>query len=355
MKTLWLRSETLDDERRTPLTPEDAAKLIQMGIQVVVEKSNDRIFNDIEYQTIGCELVDSQTWMYANPQNTVILGLKPCYPLPEKLKHTHVFFAHAYKNQPDSDVILSAFLRGGGHLYDLEYLVDKDKKRIVSFNFYAGYCAAALAIIKWSDLHYTNEIQSSVKSFNSIDELTLCITEKKQVIPLQPNLLILGDGQCSQGVTAFLDNFGFQFTQLPSKYLKNQNKNPLIPACDIIVNAFRTREKIKEKIMSVRNFEYSGAKLFVDLICEPFSPYNDLPDYRQLTTFKEPMLKMQLINNIMYLMAIQNFASFLPKESSLAFSSGLLPTLVNLFKGNKTDPLKHASVSFNHAIEELTL
>ncbi|NNM60321.1 MAG: hypothetical protein HKM04_10980 [Legionellales bacterium] len=355
MKTLWLRSETLDDERRTPLVPEDAEKLVQAGISVVVEKSNDRVFQDNEYQKVGCELVDSQSWIYANSQNTVILGLKPCYPLPEKLKHTHIFFAHAYKNQPDSKEILSAFLQGGGHLYDLEYLVDGDQKRIATFNFYAGYCAAALAVIKWVDLYQKKEIQTPIKSFNSIDELTKHIVEKKQVMPLQPNLLILGDGQCSIGVTDFLENFGFQFTQLSSKDLKNKAESLFIPSCDVVINAFRTREKRCEKVLSVSNFEYSGAKLLVDLICEPFSPYNALPEYRQLTTFKEPMLKMQLINNTMYLIAIQNFASFLPKESSLAFSLPLLKTLIDLFKGNKTDTFHHASACFSKAIEGLKL
>jgi len=64
----WLRAETNPNERRTPLTPEDAEKLVQQGVKskhslihfntnwlwlVTVERSAQRTFTDDQYQNAG--------------------------------------------------------------------------------------------------------------------------------------------------------------------------------------------------------------------------------------------------------------------------------------------------------------
>jgi saccharopine dehydrogenase (NAD+, L-lysine-forming) len=73
LQHIWLRDETLDNERRTPLTPEDAKKLIEQGFVVHVERSSRRIFSDEEYENVGCQMVASGSWKDA-PVTTTILG-----------------------------------------------------------------------------------------------------------------------------------------------------------------------------------------------------------------------------------------------------------------------------------------
>jgi saccharopine dehydrogenase (NAD+, L-lysine-forming) len=53
LKHIWLREETSDSERRTPLTPQDAGKLIERGFKITVEKSHKRVFPDEEYAKFG--------------------------------------------------------------------------------------------------------------------------------------------------------------------------------------------------------------------------------------------------------------------------------------------------------------
>src|SRR5688572_26264617 len=67
MKHIWLRDELPDNDRRTPLTPQDAKKLIDAGFQVTVERSSKRVFLDDEYQVVGCTLVESGSWKEAPP------------------------------------------------------------------------------------------------------------------------------------------------------------------------------------------------------------------------------------------------------------------------------------------------
>lgn len=47
---LWLRSETKLLERRTPLTPAAAKKLLEAGLDVAVEEDPKRIFDIEEYK-----------------------------------------------------------------------------------------------------------------------------------------------------------------------------------------------------------------------------------------------------------------------------------------------------------------
>ncbi len=134
---IWLRSETKDHERRTPLTPIGAQQLIQDGHIVTVEKCNDRIIKDSDYQNVGCQLVDALSWKTA-PKETIILGLKE---LPENesdpLIHKHIFFGHAFKGQAGATELLKRFKSGGGSLYDLEYLIDENQRRVAAFGFWA--------------------------------------------------------------------------------------------------------------------------------------------------------------------------------------------------------------------------
>jgi saccharopine dehydrogenase (NAD+, L-lysine forming) len=50
VQALWLRCETKPFERRAALTPTIAKKLIDAGFDITVERDEQRIFNDSEYQ-----------------------------------------------------------------------------------------------------------------------------------------------------------------------------------------------------------------------------------------------------------------------------------------------------------------
>ena len=74
--------------------------------------------------SVGATLVESGSWRTA-PADAYIIGLKE---LPENddspLTHTHIMFAHCFKNQDGWKDVLSRFDRGNGTLLDLEFLAD---------------------------------------------------------------------------------------------------------------------------------------------------------------------------------------------------------------------------------------
>ena len=146
--TLWLREETRSTERRAPLLPDGARQLIDVGFDVVVEKSHKRIAADTRYADAGCTLAEPGAWLNA-PKDAVILGLKELPETPNMLIHRHIYFAHAYKQQSGWQALLSRFMRGGGSLLDIEYMKDQNGKRVAAFGYWAG--RAPTLYQRWPD------------------------------------------------------------------------------------------------------------------------------------------------------------------------------------------------------------
>ncbi|MEL6296778.1 MAG: saccharopine dehydrogenase, partial [Pseudomonadota bacterium] len=149
MTHLWVRAEQRDNETRVGLTPEGAAKLMTAGLTVTVEVSTSRCIPIDRYRAAGAQIAPEGGWPDA-PQDAIIFGLKE---LPEDgtpLPHRHIMFGHAYKGQPAGQALLRRFEAGGGTLYDLEYLVDADGRRVAAFGYWAGYAGAAVALKCWA-------------------------------------------------------------------------------------------------------------------------------------------------------------------------------------------------------------
>jgi saccharopine dehydrogenase (NAD+, L-lysine-forming) len=94
--------------------------------------------------------VPFDSWRSA-PNDAYILALKE---LPENdtspLPHTHIMFAHCYKQQAGWQSVLARWPRGGGTLLDLEFLTDANGRRVAAFGYYAGFAGAALALQVWA-------------------------------------------------------------------------------------------------------------------------------------------------------------------------------------------------------------
>lgn len=94
------------------------------------------------YYSVGCTLVANNSWPDA-PVTTPIIGLKELPVSDAPLPHTHIQFAHCYKRQAGWAEILARFHRGGGTLYDLEFLTDASGRRVAAFGYHAGFAGAA--------------------------------------------------------------------------------------------------------------------------------------------------------------------------------------------------------------------
>jgi saccharopine dehydrogenase (NAD+, L-lysine-forming) len=154
---LWLRHETRTTERRTPIVPSDARRLVESGVTLTVEESPQRVFPVEAYEAAGCRVATTGSWVSA-PSDAVVVGLKELPDEPLALTHRHIFFGHAYKHQHGAVALLRRFLAGAGILLDLEYLVDDDGRRLAAFGYWAGYLGAALAV-----LHHRGRLRAPLR------------------------------------------------------------------------------------------------------------------------------------------------------------------------------------------------
>ena len=132
--TLAVRRETKSPlERRTPITPDLVARLVKSsGVEVLVQPSARRIFNDKEYVRAGARMTDNLG------DARVILGVKEIPPELFQPDTAYVFFAHVIKGQPYNMPMLAKMLELGCTLIDYEKVCDDEGRRLIFFGRFAG-------------------------------------------------------------------------------------------------------------------------------------------------------------------------------------------------------------------------
>jgi hypothetical protein len=132
--TLAVRRETKSPlERRTPVTPDLVARLVKSsGVEVLVQPSARRIFNDKEYVRAGARMADNLA------DSRVVLGVKEIPPELFQPNTAYVFFAHVIKGQPYNMPMLAKMLELGCTLIDYEKICDETGKRLIFFGRFAG-------------------------------------------------------------------------------------------------------------------------------------------------------------------------------------------------------------------------
>ena len=263
---LHLRAEQKPLEHRSALTPATTRALIDAGYTVHVERSPSdpdfkRVFDDDEFERAGATLVETGSWPNA-PQDTIIVGLKE---LPEKpafpLKHTHVQFAHCYKNQGGWQEVLARFPRGGGTLYDLEFL-QIGGRRVAAFGYHAGFAGAALAVKTWAWqlTHPKGEPLPGVESYTEgrgyyeneeqlLEQLRGDLKKGHEVAGKLPTALVIGAlGRCGRGAVDLFTKIGVPQDNLHKWDLAETSEKPgpykEIVQSDIFVNCVSSSEAL---------------------------------------------------------------------------------------------------------------
>ncbi len=133
-KVIGIRREDVNRwERRAPLTPGEVARLVAgEGLRVLVQPSDNRIFDDAAYEEAGATVAeDLRPCDVIFAVKEIPLGLI----LPRKV---YVCFSHVIKGQPANMPTLAALRERGCSLIDYERIVDGEGRRLVFFGRFAG-------------------------------------------------------------------------------------------------------------------------------------------------------------------------------------------------------------------------
>ncbi len=315
--TMIMRCEESPSERRAPLTPEDAGRLLGAGFRILVETSAHRIFSDEQYRNSGCEIVSKESWRSA-PSKTTILGIKA---LPEDemcFSHIHIFFAHAYRKQLHSVSLLQKFVAGQGTLLDLEYLLDERKMRLVSFSRYAGIAGAIAGLNALLPQSYP--LMDQISSTEWKRQLSAHLPELKSF-----RYLITGaEGRCGGGVGSIFEDLGIRVDRWTLEDTLSGRPFSDILNYDVL---FHCAAALTAQPLMVKLSE-ECPELIVDITCDIGNPFNLLDLGHHATSFAAPVQWIQRTNKPLKVVAIDHLPNLLSEESSRWFSSQLLPLLM---------------------------
>lgn len=184
-------------DRRVVFSPDEILTFKEKfpEAEIVVERSDIRVFSDQQYQDLGIEVVDDLS------DCDVLLGVKevPVDALISDKKY--FFFSHTIKMQSYNRKLLQAVLDKNIELYDHETIVNSENRRLIGFGRYAGIVGAYNGIrgfgIKFDLFNLPKA--STLKGKEAL-------VEKLRRITLPPVKIVLtGTGKVGHGAAEILD------------------------------------------------------------------------------------------------------------------------------------------------------
>ena len=133
-----IKEGKIPQDNRVALTPEQCRWLKQQysNLQIIVEPSPSRCYNNAEYERAGVDLSDDMK------QCDILFGIKEV-PVAQLIENkTYLFFSHTRKRQLHNREMLKTILKKNITLIDYECLEHEDGQRIIGFGFFAGIVGA---------------------------------------------------------------------------------------------------------------------------------------------------------------------------------------------------------------------
>lgn len=329
MTHLWVRAEQRANEERVGLTPQGAAALIAAGLRVTVEDSSTRAIAIDGYRAAGCDIAAENSWPTA-PADAIVFGLKELPDDGTALSHRHIMFGHAYKGQPAGQVLLRRFKDGGGTLYDLEYLVDEEGRRVAAFGYWAGYAGAAVALKCWA-AQQSNGICGPVSTYPSSTHLLSELqAELLATGTYRPTAIVIGAlGRVGKGAGDLCTAMGVPVTRWDIDETAHGGPFPEITAHDLFLNCILARPGTPVFVPASAKTAPRRLSVIGDIACDPDSDFSPIKVYDRTTSWEAPALRVHEAPPL-DVTAIDNLPSLLPAESSEDYAEQLLPTLLKL-------------------------
>ncbi|BEI86624.1 hypothetical protein CcaverHIS002_0609110 [Cutaneotrichosporon cavernicola] len=338
---IWLRCEKKPHEHRSALTPTTAKTLLDAGFDVYVERDPQRIFDDAEFEAIGAKIVEHNSWPNA-PHDIPIIGLKELPESDEPLPHTHIQFAHCFKQQGGWNDVLRRFAKGKGTLYDLEFLEDPvSKRRVAAFGFHAGFAGAAAGALAYAAQKEDGGkgVLKGLKPYPNEAAMVAEVSDALQKAGGAENVrvLVIGAlGRCGSGAVDLFRKAGIREENILKWDMAETAKGgPFqeILDVDIFVNCIYLSQPIP-KFVTRDSMNAAGPErrlaVVVDVSCDTTNPHNPIPIYDINTTFPEPTVEVGGLDKRCTVISIDHLPTLLPREASEQFSTDLLPHLLTL-------------------------
>ncbi|HRG82518.1 MAG TPA: NAD(P)-dependent oxidoreductase [Chitinophagaceae bacterium] len=213
-----IREGKIPADNRVALTPAQCKWIHKnsSSVQVVVQSSPDRCFNDREYRLAGVEIREELE------DCDILLGIKEV-PVQQLIPgKTYLFFSHTKKQQPHNRKLLQSIIEKGITLIDYECLEHEDGQRIIGFGFFAGVVGAHNGMMAYG--HRTGLFNlDRVYKQRSFRELIHTYFGLRL-----PNvkIAVTGSGRVAHGILEVMNLMGIHEVE-PDEYLKRRFSYPV--------------------------------------------------------------------------------------------------------------------------------
>jgi saccharopine dehydrogenase (NAD+, L-lysine-forming) len=301
--------------------------LIDAGIAVTVEHSSVRAIAIDGYAAAGCQVVAENLWPQA-PRDAIIFGLKELPEDGKPLVHKHIMFGHAYKGQPAGQELLKRFKTGGGTLYDLEYLVDDQGRRVAAFGYWAGFAGAALSLKCWA-AQQRGGIAGPVAKYPSKTALLADLSAEYAALG-RPRAIIIGAlGRVGTGAADLCEAMGVSVTKWDMAETASGGPFPQVLQHEIFLNCILARPGCPVFVPATAKTDARSLTVIGDIACDPTSDFSPIKVYDRATDWQAPALRVAE-HPPLDVTAIDNLPSLLPVESSEDYAAQLLGSLATL-------------------------
>lgn len=187
-------------DNRVALTPAQCKWINKnmTDVEVVVQHSPTRCFNDREYSMAGITLQENVN------DCDILLGIKevPVSMLVEG--KTYLFFSHTKKKQPYNQALLQAIIKKNITLIDYECLEHEDGQRIIGFGFFAGVVGAHNGMMAYGNRSGTFALQRVYKQRSFRDLIHTYFGLKIPNI----KVVVTGSGRVAHGILEVMNLMG---------------------------------------------------------------------------------------------------------------------------------------------------
>ena len=211
-------------DRRVVFSPNELAKIKQQyQCTVKVENSDVRIFTDVQYQSMGIDVVNDIS------DCDVLFGVKEV-PVDDLIPNkSYFFFSHTIKKQPHNRKLLQDILEKNIDLYDHETIVDSHNHRLIGFGRYAGFVGTYNAFRAFG---IKFELFKMPKAETLAGKDALVTYLKRQILP-PLKIVVTGTGKVGNGVKEILDAMKVKEVT-PENYLTKNYTQAVYTQIDVL-------------------------------------------------------------------------------------------------------------------------
>ncbi len=351
---LILRRENRERDKRAPLTPAAAARLVEAGWRVYVERSASRIFSDGEYGAAGCQLTDPLSWVNAGSDD-LVLGVGPLPDNPETLSATFAHSSRLFSEPAGWRDQMARFQHGGGRLYDIGAFKDADGRKLAGNGRMAGWLGAAIGLGRFLGRRLREPgPEQGLVPFDGHDELMDLLRPLAQRADPVSVAIIGGNGLAGAGAADLLGDLDVALSLWDRDATKDlatdRDLRDELFGHDMLINcAAPTGPDLLLASQEDLSSRACRIQMIVDVSCDPESPWNPLPVYAEPTNWDAPIraLGMNGRGGLVEIAALDDLPALLPRESSAEMSDQLVGLLLDYPVGG---PWRQAAAMFDAAL-----